>query len=263
MNDSPSPQPPSTTVGELIAESGRTASPRVADFLEFAMGAQRALQGTGAHITGGITRSAALWALMRMDDEIARALEEGGISLDRFSEILSITKVSRYQGRNTAEVHDDFASALRTYLRALPRDRQVVDLVDIAIAIMQSDRVGSGGLLWRRLSQMTISYEHIMSSLASAIAELHPEYAGGQLGTVGFRQLSSEEASRTWPDWYAAVARWFDGDALARAGHEVLDGRLLARTSAVPARNGRCPAAGAWCQTTTILPVFCGKIGSL
>jgi hypothetical protein len=307
VNDSPPPQPPPTTVGELIAESGRTASPQVADFLEFAMGAQRALQSKGARITGRITRSAALWALMKMDDEIASALDDGGISLDRFSEILSITKVTRYRGKDTAEVHDDFASALRTYLHALPRERQVVDLVDVAIAIMQSVRVGSGGLLWHRLSQMTVSYDDIMSSLASlmsgsaaepsetsllpelsqsmltvaasmprpphemtaiaiasAIAELHPEYAGGQLGTVGFRQLSSTEASRTWPEWYAAVARWFDGDALARAGREVLDGRLFLFGLGLTdnALHETLQRAGAWGPLAVEIDIAVAPVGS-
>ncbi len=101
-------------------------------------------------------------------------------------------------------------------------------------------------------------------AIASAIAERHPEYAGGRLGTVAFVQPSSAEASRTWPDWYAAVAGWFDGDALARAGHEVLDGRLFLFGLGLTdnALHDTLQRAGGWGPLAVEIDIAVAPVGS-
>lgn len=263
MSESHPPPSRPVTVGQLISESGRTASPRMSEFLELASAVQRDRLTRGASDTRQITRSSALWALMTVDSEIRHALQNSGVNLGELGDTLSLTSVPHLGTREIAEVHDEFAIALSDYLRGLPDQRQVVDLVDVAIAILNSSQNSSRGLLPKRLNRMRVSYAAAVDSLlrlvpeeqtkadlpelsgsmrgvandlppaeitaftiAKAIAGRHREYAGGQLGTAALDEPGGA-MSQSWPDWYESVARRFTGANVAGSRHEVIDGRLF------------------------------------
>ncbi|MBE1496540.1 hypothetical protein H4696_003640 [Amycolatopsis lexingtonensis] len=220
-----------------------------------------------------------------MDEDIRLALFESGVEPDRLGSILALERVTFSPAGEEVAVHEWFARALAAHLRSLPRDQQVVDLADIAVAIMRSVRDGRGGALPERLRQMgadvdaalarlsrlagpharrlvplSRSMQAVADSLPStglttveivrAIARRHPEYAAGRLGSVITR---SPRRQRDWHEWYELVARWFDADVVAKTRHEVLDGRLFLLGLGLEAPNllDSFKSEGAWTALIT------------
>ena len=69
---------------------------------------------------------------------------------------------------DVAELHEDFARAMRTYLAGLPHDRPV-DLPDLAVAILRSGRDESVGLLAQRLSRLDVDLDGATSTIESLL----------------------------------------------------------------------------------------------
>lgn len=279
VNDTP------PTVRRIIEEEGRTPGPRIAEFASMVSAAQRYRREQGASDTTGVTRSTALLALMMMDEDIRRALLKSGVEPDRLGSILSLERVTFSSAGEEGAVHEWFARALAAHLRSLPRDQQVVDLADIAVAIMRSVRDDRSGALPERLRQMgadvdaaltglsrltgprarrPVPLSHSMQAVADslpatglttveivrAIGRRHPEYAAGRLGSVVSR---SPRRQRDWAEWYELVTRWFDADVVAKTRHEVLDGRLFLLGLGLEAPNllDSLKSEGAWSALLT------------
>ncbi|NBH07906.1 P-loop NTPase fold protein [Amycolatopsis sp. SID8362] len=269
---------------KLIQASGRTPGPRIPEFAATVSAAQRYRQLTGAGDTAGISRSTALVALMILDEGIRRALLDSGVEPDRLGSILSLDKLTVGSSAGDGPMAPEFAGALDAHLRVLPPGR-VVDLADVAIAIMRSVRSQRGGELPLRLQQMGADVDLALANLSRlngtathglvplsrsmqavadslpatglttveivrAIARRHPEYAAGRLGSVVTR---SPRRQRDWDEWYELVARWFDADVVAKTRHEVLDGRLFLLGLGLEAPNllESLKSEGAWSALLT------------
>ncbi|AUI57233.1 P-loop NTPase fold protein [Amycolatopsis sp. BJA-103] len=267
MTDSRLPLDRPVTVGTLIADSGRTASPRLTEFVALASAAQEQRRDAGASGTSRITRSSALWVLMTLDGGIRHALEQRGPVLDELGGILSLTASPRFALERSGEVHEDFALALSAYLGSLPREQQVVDIVDIAIAIMRSAHE-PGGLLPQRLAMLKVSADEALRRLSRlmdtgstkprsstwhwelsrsmrAVAEDFPDSAETTAFDIVFAiarrhpeyadgRLATENLvvshsakRRTWNGWAESVASWYDAEIVARTRHKLLDGHLF------------------------------------
>src|SRR5262249_41429943 len=135
-----------TSLQELIAESHHAASVRIADFTRLATAVQIQRREMGVSDTRLITRSTALWTLTQLDDSIRKVLEKSGADLEALRALLSITSAPTPFDVDVAELHEDFAHAVSTYLSELPGGRPF-DLPDLAAAILQSGRDDSRGLL--------------------------------------------------------------------------------------------------------------------
>src|SRR2546430_11707085 len=131
---------------QLIAESGHSAHARVEEFGRLAAAVQAQRVTDGASNTRQVTRSTALWALMRLDTHIAAALTSGGINEADLADALSIRPDAGRTSVDEAQLHADFARALRVYLAGLS-GRRSVELADLALAIVRAARDGDGGLL--------------------------------------------------------------------------------------------------------------------
>ncbi|WIV54172.1 P-loop NTPase fold protein [Amycolatopsis nalaikhensis] len=275
---------PAGTISELIEESGRTPGRRVAEFAVTASAVQGERHASGGSATNRVTRSTALWVLLA-DEDIGPVLRRSGVDPQKFGALLGVSGVPR--GRPVMEVitDEDLGLALRAHLGTLPREQRVVELVDIAIAIVRSARSGAG--LPRRLREMRVSVDETLNNLhdfadasrrrarlvplsssmravaeslsgplnafdiVRAIAERHPEYAGGRLGSV--RSLQRRGRHRTWEDWYESVSAWFDAETVAKSRHEMLNGRLflLGLGLTAPEVLAALKAEGAWAPLAT------------
>jgi hypothetical protein len=156
---------PASGLRQLIAEHGRTADPRIENFVRVASAVQRMRRRSSASDTDRITRSTALWTLLEVDNEVAAALTKGGIDKARLGRELSISAPPREAAGQVADLHEDFAWAVRGYLATRPaEERRPVVLADVASAIIRTGR-DSRGLLPKRLNDLEVDYDVIMSEL--------------------------------------------------------------------------------------------------
>ncbi|WP_318307268.1 P-loop NTPase fold protein [Amycolatopsis solani] len=290
MNDIP------LTVGKLIEESGRTPSPRIAEFTSLASSAQRLRLAADETDTSRITRSTALWTLMLIDTGIRQALRASKGNVDELGSFIGLDGLSpRPEGEEPA--HDEFASALRAHLTSRSGPRSTVDLVDIAIAIMRSVRATAFGQLPRLLMGLGVSEQLALDNLNLLVSETgrreiplsrsmrvvadgfssaepsashivvviagrHPEYAAGRLGAM--ERMSSTRRHRPWSDWYELVADLFDADVVATTRHLVLDTRLflLGLCLADPEILAAFQREGAWTALITEIDEAVAPSGS-
>lgn len=156
---------PSSSLRQLIADAHRTPDARIGEFTRLASAVQRMRHDSNVSDSEQITRSTALWTLMRLDAGIDSALEAGGVSQKRLGDILRIFAEPHPDDVDDVELHDYFADTLREYLATLPDKRSVVLLADLASAIVRAGSVDSRGLLHTRLSGLSARTEVIVSAL--------------------------------------------------------------------------------------------------
>src|SRR2546430_1778774 len=249
---------------QLIAESGHSAHARVEEFGRLAAAVQAQRVTDGASNTRQVTRSTALWALMRLDTHIAAALTSGGINEADLADALSIRPDAGRTSVDEAQLHADFARALRVYLAGLS-GRRSVELADLALAIVRAARDGDGGLLPGLLKRLNVDYGALVSAIdrlipaagnrsgaydpaefsqsvrrmrdriggdeettatrmAEVLQELHPEYGKGAFGAVRF--TGKVRLQKTVDTWLQQVRLRYDMDEVARSRHRVIDGEL-------------------------------------
>lgn len=80
----------SESLQRLIAESGHTASERIAEFTDLASSVQRQRRSMGVSDSDGITRTVGLWALMQLDEDIKEVLERFGVNQTALAGALSL-----------------------------------------------------------------------------------------------------------------------------------------------------------------------------
>ena len=164
----------SASLQQLIRESDHTADRRIGEFTRLATGVQRQRHERGVSDTDRITRSTGLWTLMELDPDIKAALERGGVNQSELAGKLSLRTTPTPVRTDTAELHADFAGAVRAYLADRPR-RPAIDLVDLAAAIVRAGRDQSGGLLPERLKELSIDYEAVLSAVDRFRTGAHQE----------------------------------------------------------------------------------------
>jgi KAP family P-loop domain len=248
----------------LIAEYGHATSPQIKNFSGLAAAAQVARYQSKASDTKRVTRSTGLWTLMRLDNDIRRALEKSGVEEDALRDVLSLRDDPPPVDVADVELHDDFARALRRYLANLP-DTRPIELADLAVAILTAGRDESAGLLPERLHKLGVEYTRAIPRLEALIADtpatekkppaeefsgsvrrvraqlgadtrvtstqiaerlqvIHPEYGGDMFGHIKLSSGTGQTA--TTDDWLARVRRLYDMAELARSRHHVIDGEL-------------------------------------
>jgi hypothetical protein len=107
---------------------------------------------------------------MQLDDDIKAALRSGGLDQAGLGSILSISIAPNPTDVDVAEVHEDFAQAIREYLATLPSQRSLVLPVDLAAAIVRAGHDGSRGLLPERLKDLQVNYNVVMHALDQLIS---------------------------------------------------------------------------------------------
>jgi hypothetical protein len=228
----------SDTLQQLIIESGRTPDPRIDEFTRLASAVQRMRHEENVSDTSGITRSTGLWTLMQLDPYIRIALQGGGVDQEQLGKVLSISRIPRSVGADVANLHEDFAWAMRTYLTSLSDKHKVVLLADVASAIIRSGRDDPRGLLPQRLGNLTINYDVVMLALNVAISETlqdNTPSANPPEFSESMRSVA-DELSATSVDVITAL---YIARAISRRHPEYASGQLGTATIDAPTAAGR------------------------
>jgi hypothetical protein len=239
----------SASLEQLIAESARTADPRISEFTRLASAVQHQRYAMKVSDTDQITRTGGLWALMQLDGDIKAALQSGGLEQGTLESVLSISGAPSPVEVDGAELHAEFAQAMRDYLAALPEWRIVVLLADIAVAIVQAGRDGSSGLLPERLKNLRVDFGAMLTALEQILAAALLQPAQGasppslsetmrsvaeELSAAGRTPAGSQGVSafviaaaiaRRHPEYASGLL--YNRDLVARSSHQLLDGRLF------------------------------------
>lgn len=149
---------------DLIAESGHTEGKQIDNFTRLATAVQHDRYARGVSDTEYVTRSTGLWTLMELDPEIRAALEKGGVHLTQLSSMLSVRGAPAPARTKGAVLHDDFARAVREYLVDRPL-QPPIGLMDLAAAILRAGRFQPGGLLPKRLGDLSIDYDVALTAV--------------------------------------------------------------------------------------------------
>jgi hypothetical protein len=228
----------SSSLEQLIAESGRTPDGRIEEFTRLAGAVQRQRSRIGVSNTTRITRSTALWTLMQLDEGIKAALQSGGVDQAALGSVLSISAVPPPIDVDVAELHEDFARAMREYLATLPSQRAVVLLADLAVAIVRDGQDDSRGLLPRRLKDLRVGYDIVVP----ALDQLIPAPSSDPVQAISPPPLS--ETMRSVAEELSASSRTSEGapgvtafeiaQAIGRRHPEYASGLLGAAMSEAP-----------------------------
>ncbi len=229
---------PSASLERLIADSGRTVDPRIGEFTRLASAVQHQRYTTGVSDTDQITRSTALWTLMQLDEDIKAALQSGGLEQAMLGSVLSISSAPHPIDVDGAELHEDFARAMRDYLAPLPGWRSLVLLVDLAAAIVRAGRDGSSGLLPGRLKNLQVDSDLVLTALEQLISAIpqEPVQATNPPSLSETMRSVAEElsvADRT-PEGTQGVTAFEIAVAIARRHPEYASGLLSRVTFDVP-----------------------------
>jgi hypothetical protein len=254
----------STSLQELIAESGHIAGPRIADFTHLATAVQLKRRELPVSSTDLVTRTTALWTLMELDQGINQVLQNSGLDQRALQGVLSLAKVPPPIDADVVQLHEDFAHAMQTYLSDLS-DRHPIDLPDLAAAVLHAGRDDSRGLLPGRLRDLKLDLDTAISAIdalviptparptlfddddfsssvlqvrrrlggatsvtAAQIAEGlqadHPRYGEGRFEHVKLRPSAGNTA--TTNEWLGRVRSLYDVAQVAASRHRVIDGEL-------------------------------------
>jgi hypothetical protein len=254
----------SPSLQELIADSGHSSGPRIADFTRLASAVQLERSALGVSNTDLVTRSAGLWTLMELDKDINEALRSGGVDQGALQEAISIRKAPAPIDTDVAELNEHFARAMRKYLSELS-DQRAIDLPDLAGAIVRAGRDDPIGLLPGRLRSLNIDFGTVLSAIdrlvtpphpestrfedtefsasvrqvrdglggatyvtpaqiAQALQTSHPGYGDGRFEHVELRPSAGETA--TVDAWLGRVRGLYDFAQVAASRHHVIDGEL-------------------------------------
>jgi hypothetical protein len=134
------------TVFGIIARYGHRVGDRVHELVQLAAAAQAERHPRGD--VAVLTRSTALWAILHLDPEIARAVEKSRVTEADLGRALELDAPEPALVEDV-EVYEELARALDTYCRAAAPSR-AIGLVDIAIAVLR-DVEAHGGRLGERL----------------------------------------------------------------------------------------------------------------
>lgn len=158
------------TFRRLLRSTSRTPDRSASDFVRLAAAVQATRQHSGASNTALVTRSTALWSILRMDPDIAAALRSSGLDVGGLGQLLGIDDLPEPLDVPDIALHPDFARALRDYLRDLGGDRPV-RLADLTVAVLR-DAVenGAAGLLGSRLGRLQVD----LAAATGAAARLLP-----------------------------------------------------------------------------------------
>lgn len=176
----------------LCAAAGRAVADRLRDLARTAGGLhwQRFMRGDSD--TALLTRSTTLLALLRYDPEIAAVFEEAGLQEKEMASELGDPQTDR---RFPLAVHADLRSSIVSYIARHP-ERGQLDVVDLAIAVVDSARDTATGRLGGRLAVFDVDADAVVSALearsdAAATSVRIVEYAreiagrGSRVGGVG------------------------------------------------------------------------------
>jgi cell division septum initiation protein DivIVA len=158
----------STSLQQLISSSNHYPGARIGDFSRLATAVQRQRLTLGVSDQSQITRSTALWSLMQLDRGIKNALEDSGVSQAELGRVLSLRNPPEPIDVDEADLHKDFARALRTYLAGLGGQRPI-ELPDLAAAILRAVRAESSGLLRERLIDLGADIDAAITALGRLV----------------------------------------------------------------------------------------------
>jgi hypothetical protein len=122
----------------------------------------------GVSDTELVSRSTALWTILELDRVISNALEEVRLKKSELGRQLSVREDVKPLEGTDAQVHDDFAEGVRSYLERNP-DRLTVGLVDLAIAIFESIPTGESIVLPGRMSELGVDGDKAVQVLRDLI----------------------------------------------------------------------------------------------
>lgn len=162
---------------DLIQESGHTEDKRVATFTRLATAVQHDRHARRVSDTENITRSTGLWTLMELDPDVRAALERGGVQHSKLSRTLSLRGTPAPVRTDRAVLHEDFGRAVQMYLVGRPL-QPPIDLMDLTAAIIRAGRFQPGGLLPKRLGDMSIDYDVVLSEVDRYHTGTPPRSAG-------------------------------------------------------------------------------------
>ena len=255
---------PSATLQGIIAEFGCTPGSGITEFTRLATAVQRHRRAIRVSDVDQITRSTALWTTMQLEGDIKAALQLAGVDQEALGGILSLSGVPTPIDVDTADLHEDFARAMRRYLAGLA-DRRPIELADLAAAILHAARDDSSGLLPNRMNELDVDPDVAIgeinrlltrvsdqppridldnfsgsvrqirgqfgdattvtpSQIALSIQALHPDYGDNSFKDVRFRP--SEGNTATTDEWLARVQSLYDMARVAQTRHKVIDGEL-------------------------------------
>jgi hypothetical protein len=80
------------SVQSVIAEAGRSADARVAEFARAASAVQRHRYTTKVSDSDLVTRSTAAWVLTQLDPQLGAVLRKAGLDASRLESVLSVSR---------------------------------------------------------------------------------------------------------------------------------------------------------------------------
>ena len=255
------------TLARVVEASGHTLDAGIDDFIRVAAAAQHHRHDV-LHVsdTELVTRTTALWALLKVDADIRAALEPSGLTLDGVADELTLLRVTDLPETpsNNMLIHEDFGRALRTYLTDL-RAPRVIGRTEVAAAIIRAASEDTDGLLFGRMRKLEVDLDSARSALdrlrestaggdelnltdfSASVREVRRELGGdrpvtaariaGGLqarhpeyagGTFTRARLQDEEGrTATTDDWLRAVKPLYAMRKVADSRHQVIDGELV------------------------------------
>jgi hypothetical protein len=174
---------PAATLSTLISEAAHVAGRRIAEFGRLAAAVQQQRFSDRVSDTTQVTRSTALWALMRIDVDIAELFAGAGLGHDKLGKLLSISGLRGGPAAQETTLHPDFARAVRVYLADLTEQRPV-ELIDVAAAIVRDAAQTRGGLLPGRLTSLSVDSAALSAAIDLRLGAL--SLARRQAAPTGF-----------------------------------------------------------------------------
>jgi hypothetical protein len=153
-------------IENVCLAAGRSVTDRVRDFARVAGGLHLRRRDLHASDTALLTRSTALLALIQYDASVRAALASAGLDEAALAKELGEPQTDR---RVQLTVHPDFAAALHQLLDRRPT-RDPIDVPDLAIAIVESARDTSTGLIGDRLHSLRVDADGALAALEALAA---------------------------------------------------------------------------------------------
>jgi len=183
----------------LVAQHGHRPDPELRTLARLGAAVQRERHANHVSDVEGLTRSAALWAVVHLDPHIAKVLESGGVGEHDLGDILSLHDAPPPADVDDVVLHEELARALTTAF-ALPPPSRTIHLLDVAIAVLR-DAVTYGGLLATRLERLDADVPAIISALDAEVAPAAPPAISEATGLcLGFYEALRRERTPEGPE---------------------------------------------------------------
>jgi hypothetical protein len=164
VTSSATDRPASSTIEHLVRESGHRPAPSLRRLGAQAMGAQLARRLAGVNASPMVTRTSALWAAMVLDEDVAQALANAGITRSAIGAAMRINDDVPVAAEDSG-VEFELDRAVRQYVDALP-PAWPVGVPHVVAAIILDAQQARTGLLPGRLRELKADTGAALAGLA-------------------------------------------------------------------------------------------------